>query len=335
VDDLLVRTDEIAAAITLLGEKNTTKAAEPMFRSFGEYFQARAKGDEKAEMLFRALSDNTLADNSGVNPESWLQKIYGLINHGRPVASMFGIEPLSASGTTEHWPLVTAMPSHAEVAENDALTGGLFTIEDQSATIKTYASGGAISRMVLDRSAPSYIDAIGRAMAASYGKKTEASFVAALIAAAQASTAFTGHTLAAYVAGIANAAADVYEDSEFVADGLIVSRDVFVEWASLAASDGRPAFTLSGAGVNTVGQLSIPALGGNFASLPVIMSLSAAVGTVLLGSTSAAAFREAPGSPFELNADEILTMKKGYAVYGYGSPVVYQPAAIRKIALAA
>lgn len=335
VDDLLERTEEIAKAVTLLGEKHSTKTPEPMFRSFGEYFQARARGDENAEILYRALSDNTLADNDGVNPESWLKNIYGLINHGRPVASAFGVEPLSTSGTTEHWPLVTSMPTHSIIAENADLSSALFTIEDQSATIKTYAAGGAISRMVLDRSAPSYIDAIGRAMSASYGKKTESDFVAALIAAATVSTAFDAHTLAAYVEGIANAAVDVYEDSEFTADLLVISKDVFIEWASLAASDGRPAFTLAGAGVNTIGNLSIPALGGNFASLPVVMSLSAAAGTVLLGASSAAKFREASGSPFELNADEIVTMKKGYAVYGYGSPVVYQPAAIRKIALAA
>ena len=333
VDEVIERVAAVETAITTLAEKRTTSAA-PLFRSFGDYVQARVRGDEKAEMLFRTVATNSLTENTGVNPETWLTNIYGLVNKGRPVASAFGIAALPASGMSIHWPSVTAMPIVGEQdPEMEEIASHKFTITDNSASIKTFAGGGTLSRQVIDRSAPNYVNAVMRAFAAAYGKTTETDFVAAITAAATDSDGLAANTFAGFLEGITNAAADIYDESGLSAEFIVASGDVWRLMASLVATDGRPALTVAGQGVNVGGSANIAGLSGNFAGLPVIYSHAATAGTLLVASSEAAKFHESAGAPLEIMNEDASTLKRGIGVYGYGLSVAYQPTAIRAIAL--
>lgn len=333
VDEVMERMASVESAITVITEKRSNTPA-PLFRSFGEYVQARVRGEESAELVYRSIADNTLATNDGVNPETWLSNVYGLVNKGRPVAAAFGIAPLPATGMTIHWPTVTSMPVVGEQdPEGEEIASNAFTIEDNSATIKTYAGGGKITRQLVDRSAPSYVDQIMRAFAAAYGKTTETAFVAAITAAATDSDALAANTFAGFLEGITAAAADIYDESGLTADLIVASGDVWRLMASLTASDGRPALTVSGTGVNVGGSANIATLSGSFAGLPVIYSHAATTGTLLVASTDAAKFHESAGAPLEIMNDDASNLKRGIGVYGYGLPVAYQPTAIRAVAL--
>lgn len=333
VDEVIERVAAVETAITTLAEKRTNNAA-PLFRSFGEYVQARVRGEEKAEMLFRTVATNSLGENSGVNPETWLGNIYGLVNKGRPVANAFGIAPLPATGMSLHWPTVTSMPIVGEQdPEMEEIASHKFTITDNSASIKTYAGGGQLSRQVIDRSAPNYVTAVMSAFAAAYGKTTETAFLTAITAAATDSDALAANTFAGFLEGITNAAADIYDESGLTADLIVASGDVWRLMASLTATDGRPALTVSGAGVNVGGTANIASLSGSFAGLPVIYSHAATSGTLLVASTDAAKFHESAGAPLEIMNDDASTLKRGIGVYGYGLSVAYQPTAIRAVAL--
>lgn len=333
VDEVMERMASVENALTTITETRSVKS-QPLFRSFGEYVQARVRGDESADMLFRSIADNDLATNDGVNPETWLGNVYGLVNKGRPVASAFGIAPLPAKGMTMHWPTVTSMPTvGVQDPEGEEISSNAFTIEDNHASIVTYAGGGSITRQLVDRSAPGYIDQIMRAFAAAYGKTTETAFVAKLVDQATASDALDANTFAGFLEGIVNACGDVYDDSGLTADLIIASGDVWRLMASLVATDGRPALTVSGTGVNVGGNANIATLSGSFAGLPVIYSHAATTGTLLVASTDAAKFHESAGAPLEIMNDDAATLKRGIGVYGYGLSVAYQPTAIRSVAL--
>lgn len=333
VDEVMERMASVESALTTITETRSTKS-QPLFRSFGEYVQARVRGDENAEMLYRAIADNTLANNDGVNPETWLGNVVGLVNKGRPVAAAFGIAPLPEKGMNLHWPLVTSMPIVGEQdPEGEEIASNAFTIEDQTASVKTYAGGGSITRQLVDRSAPGYVDQIMRAFAAAYGKTTETAFVAKIIAEATPSTGLAANTFAGFLEGIVNGCGDIYDESGLTADLIVASGDVWRLMASLTATDGRPALTVSGAGVNVGGTANIATLAGTFAGLPVLYSHAAAAGTLLVASTDAAKFHESAGAPLEIMNDDAATLKRGIGVYGYGASVAYQPAAIRSIAL--
>lgn len=333
VDEVIERVAAVETAITTLAEKRTNVAA-PLFRSFGDYVQARVRGDEKAEMLFRTVATNSLTENAGVNPETWMSNIYGLVNKGRPVASAFGIAPLPATGMSIHWPTVSALPIVGEQdPEMEEIASHKFTITDNSASIKTFAGGGQLSRQVIDRSAPNYVNAIMSAFAAAYGKTTETDFVAAITAAATDSAGLSANTFAGFLDGIVNAAADIYDESGLTGDLIVASGDVWRLMASLVATDGRPALTVAGTGVNVGGSANVAGLTGNFAGFPVIYSHAATAGTLLVASSDAAKFHESAGAPLEIMNDDAATLKRGIGVYGYGLSVAYQPTAIRAIAL--
>jgi HK97 family phage prohead protease/HK97 family phage major capsid protein len=334
VDEVIARMESVETALVTISEKSTAKSAAPLFRSFGDYVQSRVRGDENAEMFYRTIAENTLADNDGVNPETWLTNIYGLVNKGRPVASAFGIAPLPASGMSIHWPTVTSMPVVGEQdPEGEEIASNAFTIEDNSASIKLYAGGGKVTRQLIDRSSPAYVDAIMRAFAAAYGKTTETAFVSAVVAAANSSTGLAANTFAGFLDGITNAAADIYDESSLTADFIVASGDVWRLMASLTAGDGRPALTVTGTGVNVGGTANIASLSGTFAGLPVIYSHAASSGTLLVASSDAAKFHESAGAPLEITSDDASNLKRGIGVYGYGLSVAYQPKAIRSIAL--
>lgn len=336
VDEVLERQAALEKAVNHLAETRTGGGSQSQFRSFGEYFKARVAGDSAAEIEFRALAENTIAENTGVDPQNWSTRVYGLINRNRPVISAFGVETLPASGMTDTWPIITAMPTVGiQAAENDPVASDKFTIEPVTKNIKTFAGGAGISRQAVDRSSPDYINQLALAMSAVYGKKTEQDFVAELISNATASDAFGGSTFGDIVEGIVNAMADIYEESEFAGNLVVVSRDVFTLWSSLVATDGRGLFNVDGTGINTLGRLNLQGLSASLANIPVLMSTNAAAGTVLVASTDAAKFKQASGAPFEITSDDPETLARGYAVYGYGLSAVYQPGAVRSVALPA
>lgn len=335
VEDILERTAAIETALTQLSEKREATPAAPLFRSFGEYAIARAQGDEKAELMFRAISEASTAEVAATSllTDTWLDRIRGIVNHGRPTVTAFGTAPLPASGLKLHWPTVTQMPTVAsQDLEDDLISSTKMIIEDAEASIVLYAGGGRLSRKLIDRTSPSYVNTLLVAMAAAYGKTTEGAFLAEVLDQAAVSDAFGGSTASHFVEGIANAAADIYDETGFSADFVAVSRDVFTSWAALSAGD-RPVFSLTAGGQNVIGGVNIAGLSGSFANIPVLMIPQATTGTVLVASREGAKFHESAGAPLQLTNDKVDTLQRDIAVYGYGLSAVYAPAAIRSVAL--
>lgn len=342
VDDVLERVSSVESLITEFIDKQRedNAPAVPLFRSFGEYAKGVHLGDDKALAMQRAFATATSTQAAGTFPDTWVTGINGLVNNGRPLASAFGVAPLPNEGLTIHYPRITTNPSvAAQALQTDSISSTAMAFTDATSTVATYAGGGRVARIVIDRSSPAYLDVMLRALAAQYGVVTGSAFNTALLAAATAnataSFSVATATVDKYTEAVAQACVDIFANTGYQADIIAISSDLFVSWAKLFGTS-KPVFQFSTAqGGQAAGTLNLAGLGGDFGSIRVIVDTTLAVRTMVVASTECAKWHESPGSPFQLQDENIDNLGKDFAVFGYGTTAVYLPAGVRKQTLAA
>lgn len=148
------------------------------YRDMQSYAKALASGVESRTVNVSAISEQT-----GLVPPTWLTDIKGVLDRGRPCINAIG-GPMSAgdSGLVINWPsfagdLSAIAAAHSEGAEPNSAD---IDIVVGTATLGGYASYNNLTWEVINRTAPSYVQAHARILMGAYGTETDYAFQAGL-----------------------------------------------------------------------------------------------------------------------------------------------------------
>jgi len=221
---------------------------------------------------------------------------------------------------TVFFPKVNAQgaTSTVQAAEGDTLNNAEFTVSQGSASIKTIGGYNQVSRQVVERSDPSYLDALFRVQAIGYAKRTDQECISVLTAndANFGNASVAAGTAAAWLGATADLAAHIYSAGGLTANFILVSKDVFKDLAGLIDGVDRPLFAALNP-QNNIGNADLPRLQGNLFGLPVIVDVNLAENKAYLCSREAITNYESAGAPFRISQDTVTALTQDFAVYGY------------------
>lgn len=314
---------ELDRRVAVLETTKTSTASIPSIRSYGEYVKGLVAGNETAQTLQRALT--TVSDVTGLVTDQWVRDIKGIVDTGRPAVSAFSQGALPASGMNVYFPKVNSQgaTSAVQASEGAELNNAEFTITSGSATVKTIGGYNQVSRQVIERSDPSYLDALFRVQAIGYAKKSDQELITALTAEDNnyGNASVSAGTAQAWLTAVADLAAHIYKFGGLTANFILVSKDVFKDLAGLVDGIDRPLF--AGANpINNIGTANIPQLQGNLFGLPVIVDVNLADDKAYLASREAITTWESAGAPFRISEDDVSALTQDFAVYGYQAVTV-------------
>lgn len=297
------------------------------FRTFGDYCQAVYRGEVES----RALIDQITTNNPGVLPPSWASEVHGILAASRPGISALGVESAGASGMDFAWPYfdgdLDAIVAVQATQKTD-VNSVRIDIKKGTASLATFAAASDISYQLLMRSAPSYLDAHNRIMAASYAAVTDNAFVDALVTGGTAST--VDYDLAAdtdgtkFKAAVFGASVEVEAATGSPASVVLVATDVFVKAGGWSALVPTSYGTQNVAGTATASTLAV-----NVSGLPVVHDRHLAAGSIIVTNREAASWIE--DGPMVANAEVPNKLGRDVAVFGFGTTAIYLPKGVVKL----
>lgn len=300
------------------------------YRSLGDYRKAIYEGATEE----RALFDQVTTDNPGVVPPSWMTEVRGIVDLGRRAITALG-GPMSpgASGMTVQWPYFDGTLTdivEAQADEKDEVNSVQISFLKGDVDLTTYAAGSDISYQLLQRSAPSYLDAHGRVMAASYGVVTDRAFTSALWNSGSGVEDYdfgADTDGSAFRSAVFNASVTVEDATGSPASVVLVSSDVFKAiggWSTFYPS----VYSTS----NVSGTAQANTLAVNVSGLPVIrapwLDTNAAYNAIVTNSLSA---RWLEDGPRLATAENVAQLGRDVAIYGFGASALFIPAGVVRV----
>ena len=178
--------------------------------------------DEDARQYVKA-ADNTTSTAPGMVPTPQSRTVINaLANADRGMIDGISREALTATGMTFELPKVTAVPTVADIAENTAITESSLSATYISVPVQSF-KGRAISTIeLIDRSDPSYLQALLQNLEFAYSKVTD-EFATAQIQNDGSTTAQAANSATGFLGYTSAACADVYGSSLGFARSLVVS----------------------------------------------------------------------------------------------------------------
>jgi hypothetical protein len=284
-------------------------------------------------MIVRAaLDDNTTTTAAGLIPTRFLREVIGVLDTSRPFIDSITREALPGEGMEFKIPRRTARASVAEqVAEGDEVSSDEPTYDFLTVPVKTFAGGERISRQLIERSDPSFLDRLFLEMASEYAQKVDQFAWNTVIAAV--SQLSDGPSIAE---AIGQGIADSWNVMRFSPNNLVVAPTgtgsfSFAGLLKAVDSDDRPLFSGATQLVNQPGNINIPGAQGSVMGLRLVVDANVANATPLVYPSAAACFYEVPGAPVSISVQDVSTLEVEVAVYGYVGMAVKYPTAIRGI----
>jgi phage head maturation protease len=283
-------------------------------------------GDEE---LARALADAITSDVPEIVRPAWLNDIRGIMDRGRPTITAFGRAGLPDSGMAIAWPTFDGDFEDRvgeQVAQKTDIVSKKLVLGEAGAALKTYAGGVDISWQLIQRSSPSYRDAVIRIISIAYSLVTDRVMAAAVEAAAADGPAITGTTPTA-----AAIAAALFEASGMVEDAVGQPANFVLAgtnaWLTIASSQGlvpAPYGTQ-----NVQGTADARSLQVNVSGLPIIRDRNLDPDTALVSSSITADWLE--DGPRTAQQDVVAKLGTDVAVWGIGAPAIFIPTGIVKL----
>jgi len=299
----------------------------------GRYMTAKLladAGDRDAERLVTAaLADNTTTTGAGVVPTRFLTEVISVLDNSRPFIDSIERGQLPDAGMDFKIPRVTQKPSVAQqAAEGDEVSSTAFTLDYLTVDVETFGGGQRISRQLIERSDPAFLDRLILEMAAQYAQTVDAY---AKTTAASSSVQSDGTTIyKAIVQGIA----DSYGVMRFAPETLHVAPAGTgnVTWEKLmdeVDSEGRPLFAAANPS-NANGVIVQGSTRGTVAGLNLVVNPNdGASSTGLVYPRGFATFYESAGAPVQVSVQDVSTLEVEVAVYGYVALALKHPTAAR------
>jgi len=294
-----------------------------------------AAGDRDAQMIVEAaLADNTTTTGAGVVPTRFLTEVISVLDNSRPFIDSISRDALPESGMDFKIPRVTQKPSVAEQSsEGDEVDSTAFNLDYLTVDVKTFGGGERISRQLIERSDPAFLDRLILEMAAQYAQKTDA------WAFGQA-TSGQGDTDDSTVYGaIVQGIADSFDVMRFSPDRLLVSPTTTGSfgWDDLLGavdSEGRPLYAAANPS-NAAGVVSQGTTSGTVAGLQLVVDPNLSNPNARVYPSAFATFYEAAGAPVQISVQDVSTLEVEVAVYGYVALANKYPTAMRNLTVTA
>ncbi len=327
LNERMDRIDSRLAAIATLG---IAPLAPLHYRaqSLGELLYVTALEDNT---LNRALADQITADNPGIVPPGVASQIRNIINLGRRTVDAFGGgRALPETGMSVTWPRMTAPADlstiyAAQSAEKAAIVSAKVSFGSGSSTVVTYAGGSDVSKALIRRSSPPYLELYAQAMLAAWAKVTNLAFLTAVTTAATGVEVYdpaTDTDGSKFVAALVNASVKVEAATGSPATFAEIGTATFGKLAGiLAKSSVNP--------TNVSGTVTAAGLRMNVSGIDVIHEpgLGAAIGFV--SNEIAAGWLEDPvGAPAQIRVEDAEKIGDNVAYWNLGAPATFIPAGV-------
>jgi len=323
-------TDRLATlerSIAVLGEKRADPA--PTYRSLGEYVAAYKRHDEAAIQFRDAVTSKNFEN---INRPVWLGDLSKRMEAKQRIKNTFTVVPLPDKGMTMEYAkrnMDGTLKVTKQAHEGAKLSQGKpasWTVG--SATVNTY--GGVtdeITRQVIERTqSPVILNEIFTDLAFQYATAIETDVRATFEELATNAEKTPAITLKGGIAGITVNALmdmlteldDIYDQTPYLMDGILVSKDVF---AALTHLDYSPkALQLTGAPDRQQGTLTLGAVGSANIGTVTVRRVPGWQGAHMAAySKEALTTAESSGAPLRLEDEDITTLTKQFAVYGYAA----------------
>ena len=303
------------------------------YRDVKQYLMAITAG----EIDERALNVSALSEQTGMVPPVWLQDVKGVLDRGRPCINALG-GPMSAgdAGLDIKWPtfdgVLTGAVGTSGGVDGTEVTSADIDILVGSGTLVQYAGANRLPFQVIERAAPSYLEAYLRILAGSFATKTDYAFQTAMWANDTIATGvdydFSADTTGAlFKEHVWAAAMDCEYATGQPAEVVFVDTTVFRKlagWSTFNASN-YPVQNTGGTfnGVNMV---------ANVMGLPIVAARNFAVdeSQTAIG-TNRAALGWAEDGPRISQADQPGFTSRDIAIYGFAVATPFIPAGIVSI----
>ena len=290
-----------------------------------------AAGDRDAQMIVEAaLADATTTTAAGLVPTRFLTEVIAVLDDSRPFIDSIDRDTLPADGMDFKIPRRTQAPSVAEqAAEGDEVNSTAFTLDYLTVDVKTFGGGQRISRQLIERSDPAFLDRLIIEMAAQYAQATDTfAFTQATIG--------QGDTDDTTVYGsIVQGIADSYGVMRFSPNRLLVAPTTTGSfgWDDLLGtvdSEGRPLFAAANPS-NAGGLVSQGTTQGTVAGLQLVVDPNLSNPNARVYPSAFATFYEAAGAPVQVSVQDVSSLEVEVAVYGYVALANKYPTAMRNL----
>lgn len=340
--ETLERMEALERSLASLKDKPAPTSPGIKYRSYGEYVAGYKKGEDEAKQLARAAATGTSADF--VNLPIWLGDIEKRMEAKQPIKNLFTTIALPSTGMTMEYAQkaeASTIKTAKQAKEGAKLPTGLpATWSVQSATVSTY--GGAvegITRQAIERTtSPVILDEIFKDLAYQYAATIEADVREKFENLATTNTPVLTLTkgTTASVADLEDLLldlTDVYEDIPYSMDGILVSPEVF-KWVKNLPRDPR-ALQLQGAPLEHQGTITFNLPSAQIGAITITRVPKWEGAHMVAYSKDALTTAELPGAPLRLEDENITTLTKEFAVYGYASIFSQHPDLIKPVKIGA
>ena len=300
-------------------------------KTHSQYMQhliaARTGNDDSAAYIRQAdavakkieAANDSFTTNPAFNPVAYMPGVIdATVFKDRPtIDACGGARPLPATGMTISHPKITTAGTVAIVAEGGSTTSTQIVSSYVDATVVKLAGQQIMSTELLERSGPSFYDAMYENMVKSYNRAANAAVIAEIVSGGtQAST--QAATLAGIQAYVAQAAPAVYAGAKDLATAFIGGTSVWSLLIGGADSTGRNIYS-AGNPMNNNGQSTPRTLKGDIMGLDLWVDSGMVATTIddcaFIVTPSAIAIYESPKLTMSVNV--VATGEVNVLLYGY------------------
>jgi len=289
-------------------------------------------GDRDADRLIQAaLADNTTTTAAGLVPTRFMSEVIAVVDDSRPFIDSIERDVLPDTGMDFKIPRRTQAPSVAEQsAEGDEVSTQAYTLDYLTVDVKTFGGGERISRQLIERSDPAFLDRLVVEMAAQFAQATDA------WAFAQGSIGMGTSDAATVYGSITKGIADSYGVMRFAPNRLLVAPTTTGSfgWDDLlnaVDSDGRPIYAAANPTSNQAGLISQGTTQGTVAGLQLVVDPNLTNPNAKVYASGFATFYESAGAPVQISVQDVSTLEVEVAVYGYVALANKYPTAHRNL----
>ena len=328
--------DEVTAAavVTAAAPVAYTQPRSPI-NSQATYLEhsIKAKMGNHDSAQYVMAADDSFTTNPAFKPTQYSTQVVDTLIGSRPAIDAIGTRALSAAGMTIAHPKITTAGTVAETAEGGAPSEQGIVSAYVNLDVKKYSGLQRYSVELIERSDPSFFQAMVDNMTRAYNKATDAAVIAALTAGgtAAATTAATSAGIISYVSTEAPAA--------YLATGELASAYIAGtgQWSLLLGatdSTGRPIY--NAANPQNAGGASAPtSLRGNVLGLDLYVDPNAVATNIdesaFIVVPSSVAIYESP--VLRMSTNVVTSGEIETAIYGYMAAGVLVAGGVRRFNL--
>lgn len=316
--------------------ENRVVSEPPLFEDFADYVRA-LHSDPEGRLEQFALVSETTTTAAGAVPDFLSSEYLSIIDTSRAFLGNIQNDPIGSSGMSVVYPAAGATKATVAVqaTENTEVASTANLVTTLSVDLNTYAGANLVSKQLMERSQPDFVNILLRELASSYASVTDAASIAAAVAAADGTAilADLGADAAATFAAFNVANTAIIAGVRAPADTVWLAPDRWAQLNSLVDTAGRPLLVFGANGpMNAQGQSQFNTEVAQYHGWTVRLDPDAATGTCLIGWSPAVANLES--SPVSLSATVVSTMSTEIGIYGLQNVAVKYDTGLYTLTLA-